>query len=612
MGKPYLHKIDFVVSDEDKRKLAATPWTEMMLPKNFNYVLFWKEDGLTLKMSEHVSFKNKHGVEMKRWVVRKSIHSKIKTLKNGSVSINLFLRRTVNRKTIIENISTAFSYNNMPLLPTLFFVEHFIQHTKDLNNNFDETVKYFNEVKDRFYQDIQLSNIIYGSDKNNVWKELNKIVVSIIYPSLFSIENSCLINGFPVFSEYTMTNLIRSRNTDEILSKLRIPRHYVLSSSTVKQNLNKINENMIHLIWFIKKHSKNDDECNSLLDSLFQSYESSMFKADFQERGSAYHAPIRNKLRIIEPVFKNLPFNSKLELIADADFIRHMMLGEAVDVIFASKRFSRRKTEDVVNKTDSLLTLYCGINESTVSSLDLKKYDNWFSDETLAIIADSRPSSSNDIKKGLSQLCDDFLVYENKPNLTLYKLSTINYGVFPNLMFSKKSEEYVGGNNFSPFKNFEVFETLAVKKDLNRNPLFEFVDKENFLIFPQRGNEYCSLVFTEQTYHNMVKNMLQFVEEKCEKYGLEKSNKNYAYLLKGYLLNGKDAVKNYSRFISHLYAGLSFNANMFALKSKMTLREAKKLAGVPELWLSAMFPQVQYYNTGFHNLDKTLPPVNIF
>jgi hypothetical protein len=610
--KPYLEKIPFIVSGVDKEKLAATPWSEIMLPQNFSYMLFWKEDGLTMKMSEHVSFKNKHGVEMKRWVVRKSIHSRIRVLKNGSTSVNLYLRRTVNRKAVIENISTAFSYNNMPLLPTLFFVENFIEHTKNINNNFDETVKYFHMVKENFYADLQLENIMSGASKNNVWKELNKIVVSIVYPSLFNVENSCLINGFPVFSEYTMTNLIRSRTTSEILTKLRLPETHVNSRIVVKQNLHKVNENMIHLIWFIKKHSTNDDECSQLLSSLFDTYDSSMFTPELQERGSAYHTPVKNKLRIVEPVFKNFSFTQKKQLLKDKEFVQHMMTGDTVDIIFAAKRFKRTKVDEKFNKTDSLLTLYCGVDSETVTKLNLGSYSDWFSDATLTVLADSRPQSTSDVKNNLKLLCDDFLVYENKPNLTLHKLSVINYGVFPNLMFSKKTEEYVGGDNFSPVKNFEIFETVALKKDLKNNPVFRFADRNNFLIFNQKNNQYCSLIFNEQTYYNMTSAMLEFVVNICDKHGLEHSRTVYAHLLKGALLHNDDTVKNYRRFISHVGLGLSFNANMFALKTRMSLHDAKQFVGVPELWLSAMFPQVKQYNMVYHNLDKTLPPLEIF
>jgi hypothetical protein len=266
-----------LTSDEEKYLQHYEPHEDYT--NKFRYNIFYQNDGIALKISEQVMW-SRNNKTFTRWANHKSVHAKVRTLKDGSTSVNIFVRTKAKKQTAIFNVSHDFAQHTLSLIPTIFFVKHLIIATQHVNQHYTQCVEAFETVEQRFkeivagLQDGKCFNGKTHLDNIHVLKKyLNIIVLAITYPMLFNIADQSNIISGSFNGSKTMLPVVRSQNMEQFLNRIPIPTRFHKTRSVIEKNVDRITDTTLLTVKLVLKATKNDEHAANILEVFFKNYQ---------------------------------------------------------------------------------------------------------------------------------------------------------------------------------------------------------------------------------------------------------------------------------------------------------------------------------------------------
>lgn len=595
-----------LTSDEEKYLQNYEPYEDYT--NNFRYTIFYQTNGIVLKISERVSWiRNKQ--TFSRWANYKSIHAKIRTLKDGTPSINIFVRTKVKKQTSIFNVSHNFAEYTPSLIPTIFFVKHLIIFTKNINQHYTQCTEAFKTVEQRFSEMISGLNPPSGLNMKThvenvsiLKKYLNIIVLAITYPMLFNIADQSNIISGGFNGSKGMLPILRAHNTEQLLNRIPIPARFLKTRSVVEKNVDKISDATLLTIKLVIKTTKDDEHAANILGEFFNNYTPK--KITVNNNYGFIHIGGR-KVTKSQTEYKT-EFLGKLFEKSDPEQLKNLINAPAyTQYVFSNsltflnnyvpKPFNINSDEQI----ELGLLINYALQANTSDGLTMEG-DTVVPKQFIKNIIANKQNHVNRLPLLQLDLIDSKHL---RKTIEQEQSGDINKGIFPEVGHITIYREINDGESNAVLKTYH---SLIRKSDIKNNPIFMFTPKEHTHIL--RSNQtnlpVCALLFNDETYQTMMQNMLDFTNNVCQDNNIAQTLTNRAYILKGVLLTGELRIKNFKHFIRNMKSGVSFIPNIHSIRRNLTFRDTKKFADIPEEWLNRIYPKMAGTNIMFDSMDE--------
>lgn len=595
-----------LTSDEQKYLQHYEPNEDYT--NKFRYNIFYQPDGIALKISEQVLWV-RNNKTFTRWANHKSVHSKIRTLKDGSPSVNIFVRTKAKKQTAIFNVSHNFAEHTLSLIPTMFFVKHLIIATQNVNQHYTQCVEAFETVEQRFKE------IAAGLENNTGFngkthldnihvlkKYLNIIVLAITYPMLFNIANQSNIISGSFNGSKMMLPILRSHNMEQFLSRIPIPTRFNKTRSVVETNVDKITDATVLTIKLVLNTVKDDEHAANILEVFFKNYQQKKIEVN-NNYGFLY---VQGRQITKSQTEYKTEFMGRLFNKTTPEQLNSLINNPAyVDYVFNNNfNFTKNYAPKPSNiNSDEKIELGLLINYSlhnTEHSL-IPEHNTVVPKQFIKSIIADKQNRVNRLEYLHLDLIDN--KHLRKTSGQEQTGGDINRGVFPETGHPTIYREITDGETHAVLKTYH---SMVRKSDIKNNPLFMFIPKEqtHILRSNQTSLPACALLFNDDTYQTMMQNMLEYANNTCDDNSMPQTVTNRACIIKGALLTGGLKIKNFDHFIRNMKSGVSFTANIHAMRKNLTFRDTKKLADIPEEWLNRIYPQMDGYKIMFDRTDE--------
>jgi len=561
--------------------------------KNMTYWFFPQTNGFAVKANQLVGI-HSGGKKWDKWVTAFSCHIKIRTLKDGNESVNVFLRSRQGRKHQLVNLSRDIMNIPAPLFVKVEIVKHLLHYTEHINANSEEAEEFFQQTLttlkylEKKHATISGDNVSVfhaekGPDNDTLEKlrtvnvNLRKIATSIIYPISLHLHESNIING-TVPRNYTLTKTLRAKNSRQLLSILKLNRKPE-TQLTVLNNLHKLNYLNINLIRQVNLLIKNDEQTNTIIHKLFNHPIPEQSRISITTETQPWivnpyaQSHAETVLEALKPVFMKLSPEQFSKIITDSEFIGFLYGLEKPGTVRLP--FSGRESKNEMK----LITLTLGLPQTVTFTAET--YPALLTELTNHVCK-YRTKTIDDVINILNEICDG-------KHLTA---DTFLHS-WQNGWLSQTPAFNV------PFQNrvFAGYEYLFPKKLPPTHYLFKFIpyDEVNQIkITP--SNPSVRIIFNETAYYNLLNNMRAYAETLCEKYTIPATTTNIAYIIRGMILFNGFTKPTLTRFMKNMQNNATLPLNLYAIRKRRNYTKTNELAQLPTEWVEKMFPQIETYS----------------